>query len=372
MKIIRLLLLLLLVFVAGNTAGTAAEQKESAASKAEQAFQVKLPEGLYLFQPLPQDKIYNLVVGSNEGKAVSNPVKDDFSPLFIVQNGKLIDPYSLANKIGIDKFNKKYVIGKTFYVYNKTERIGELTGVKLNFLDNWCSKEFLPNIAGKGKYKGNPLPERQINNSIYIHHSYLYPDLILPFASIKAIATLHSFQKSKDMETFSITEEDKTKAIEVVRENLLPEAMEDIRKRLRRHKIMLIGEKIKQSKLNWLKAVDLDGNGSKEIIGIYSPRIRYNWKSPEGKDYKSESSREILFLLWDTGKVERILLGDMIFSFGLGGIIDIDHDGIQELVIQVSVSRDSELSGKRIEIFRHDSSGWKRIYQSVKICSQIY
>ena len=343
-----------------------------AASKTEQPLQVKLPEGLYLFQPLPQDKIYNLVVGSNEGKAVPNPAKDDFAPLFIVKDGKLIDPYSLANKIGIEKFNKRYVTGKTFNVYNGTENIGELTDVKLNSLDNWCSNEFLPNIAGKGKYKGNSLPGRQINNSIYIHHSYLYPDLILPFASIKAIATPQSFQKSKDMEAFSITEDDKRNAIEVVREKLLPEAMEDIRKRLRRHEIMLIGEKVEHSNLNFLKAVDLDGNGSKEMIGIYSPRIRYNWKSPEGKDHPSESSREILFLLWDTGKVERILLGDMIFSFGLGGIIDIDQDGIQELVIQVSVSRDSEFTGKRIGIFKHDPSGWRRIYQSVKICSQIY
>ena len=368
-KTMKLLLLFLLVFVAGNTAGTAAEQKEAAASKAEQAFQVKLPDGLYLFQPLPQDTIYELDTGAGKWRSIPNPAKDDFSPLFIVQNDKLIDPYSLANKIGIDKFNKKYVIGKTFNVYNGTEKIGELKDVRLGFENNWCSNEFLSNIAGKGKYKGKPLPGKLQDRSIYISGG----DAADPFFSpIKAIATLQSFQASKDMEPFTITEEDKTKAIEVVREKVLPEAMEEIRKRLKRHKIMLIGEKIEHSNLNFLKAVDLDGNGSKEIIGIYSPRIRYNWKSPEGKDYKSESSREILFLLWDTGKIERILLGDMIFSFGLGGIIDIDHDGIQELIIQISVSRDSELSGKRIEIFKHNSSGWRRIYQSVKICSQIY
>ncbi len=305
MKIIRLLLLFLLVFVIGNASGTAAEQNESATNKAEQPFQVKLPDGLYLFQPLPQDKISWLDTGAGEWRPTPNPAKDDFSPLFIVQNGKLIDPYFLANKIGIEKFNKIYVIGKTFYVYNGTEKVGELTGVKLNFLANWCSKEFLPNIAGKGKYKGKPLPGKQQDRSIYASGG----DTTDPFSTIKAVATPQSFQESKDMEEFSITEDDKTKAIEVVREKLLPEAMEQIKKMLKQQNIMLIGEKVEHSKLNFLKAVDLDGNGSKEMIGIYSPRIRYSQKTSEGKIYSpDESSRGIFFLLWNTGKVERILL----------------------------------------------------------------
>lgn len=363
MKIIRLLLLLLLIFVIGNAAGAVAEQKESAASKAEQPFQVKLPDGLYLFQPLPQDKIYELDAG--EWKPIPNPAKDDFSPLFIVKDGKLSDPYSLANKIGIDKFNKKYVIVKTFRVYNGTEKIGELTDIKLNSLDNWCSKEFHPNIAGKGKYNGKPLSGRKVDSSTYIHR-----DFILPFVTIKATATPQSFQGAKNMEEFTITEEDKAKAAEAVRDNFLPETLNQIKNKLKQRNRIFIGEEKSLSRFEFLKAIDLDGNGSKDIIGVYTPFFRYKEKPEGGRN--ELNSNAIFFVLWDTGKIEKLLLGHLINDFGLVGVIDIDQDGIQEVIIQVSVSLDSEFTGKQIEVFKHNSSGWRRIYQSVKICSQIY
>lgn len=358
-------MLLLLAFVIGNATDAAAEEKEPTANKAEQPFQVKLPDGLYLFQPLPQEEIYELNTGAGEWRPIPNPAKDDFSPLFIVQNGKLIDPYSLAKEIDIEKFNNKYVIGKIFNTYNGTEKIGELTGIKLNFLDNWCSQEFIPNIAGKGKYNGKPLSGRKVDNSTYIHR-----DFVLPFATIKAVATPQSFHETKNIKEFSITEEDKTRATEAVRDDFLPETLKQIKKKLKQQNKLFIGEERNLSRFEFLKAIDIDGNGSKDIIGVYTPFFRYKEKS-ESK--RSElTSNAIFFVLWDMGKIEKLLLGHVINNFGLAGVIDIDQDGIQEVIIQASVSLDSEFSAKQIEIFKHNSSGWRRIYQSVKICSQIY
>lgn len=345
MKTIKLLLLLLLVFVIGNVTGTAAEQKESGASKAEQPFQVKLPDGLYLFQP----KLH----------------ESRFSPLFIVEKGKLIDPYPLAKKMGIPKFMKKYVTGKTFNVYVGTEMIGKLNNVELQPFNDCLSEEMFPDIPVSGKYEGRPL------TGIYGDKS-IYPDnkAAISFykGEVKAIATPQSFKASRKMETFTVTEEDKAEAIEAVRENLIAEALKSMEEWAKREKRQIVGEK--GSRLVFAKAIDLDGNGRKDIVGLYELLISHRLESTQ---YTGGQFREILFILWDTGKIEKIP-----FSYGvggLGGLVDLDQDGVLEIVLQIDLSvffeTDGAEDGRRIEIWQHTLSGWKRIYHTMNVCRVI-
>lgn len=340
MKIIKLLLLLLLVFVIGNTTGNAAEQKESAASKAEQPFQVKLPDGLYLFQP----KLH----------------ESRFSPLFIVEKGNLIDPYPLAKKMGIPKFMKKYVTGNTFNVYIGTEMIGKLSNLRLNFDGYYRSKEIYPDIQGSGKYDGKPLPGRGVDNSLYIINSYF-----LDRATVKAIATPQSFKTSKKMEKFTITEEDRSKIIESIQKHLVPEIIEQKNEFLKRIGGQIIGDK--RSRLVFAKALDIDGNGIKDFIGYYELRMSY--KTRENKD--SLSFNSFHFVLRDSGEIKSIYLPTNPYS--IGGILDINQDNIQEIVFQLTAtinvedSYDEEDWGSYVEIFQYSFSGWTRIFDSVAI-----
>ena len=344
MRIIRLLLLLMLVFAINATDATA-EQKESAASKAAQPFQVKLPDGLYLFQP----KLH----------------ESRFSPLFIIKGGKLIDPYPLAKNMGIPKFMKKYVTGKTFNVYVGTEMIGKLSDVKLQPFNDCLSEEMFPDIPVSGKYEGKPLP------GIYSDKS-IYPDnkAAISFykGEVKAIATPQSFKALKKMEAFSVTEEDKAEATKAVRGNLIGEAMKSMEEWAKREKRQIVGEK--ESSLVFAKAIDLDGNSRKDIIGLYELLISHRLESTE---YTGGQFSEILFILWDTGKIERIPFN---YGFGgLGGVIDLDQDGVSEIILQIELSvffeTDGAEDGRQIEIWQHTLSGWKRIYHTIEVCRVI-
>ncbi len=111
------------------------------ASKAD--FAVKLPDGLYLYQPYAGDEVF------------AKGDKDTIRPLFIVEKGKLVDPFLRAQKMGLEKFMRKYVSGKTFNVYAGPELVGKLSDVEFAT----CSRgEFVPDLLGKGKYAGKSLP----------------------------------------------------------------------------------------------------------------------------------------------------------------------------------------------------------------------
>lgn len=120
-------------------------------------FTVKLPDGLYLYQPNAGDEV--LAKGD----------KDTVRPLVIVEKGKFVDPFLRAQEIGFEKFVQKYVTGKTFNVYVGPEQVGVLSNVEFAT----CSRgEFVPDILGRGRYTGRALPtvpSRYItNHPIYI------------------------------------------------------------------------------------------------------------------------------------------------------------------------------------------------------------
>lgn len=339
MKIIKLLFLLFLVFAIDAT-GAVAEQKEMVANKAEQPLQVKLPDGLYLFQP----KLH----------------ESRFCPLFIIKSGKLIDPYPLAKKIGIPKFMKKYVTGKTFNVYVGTEMIGKLSNLRLDFDGYYRSKEMYPDIQGSGKYDGKPLPGRNVDNSLYIVSDYF-----LDGSTVKAIATPESFKVSKKMGTFTITEEDRSKIIESIQKHFISEIMEHKNEFLKRMGGQIIGDK--GSRLVFAKALDIDGNGMKDFIGYYELRMSY--KTRENK--VSLSYHSFHFVLRDSGEIKSISLPTNLTS--VGGILDVNQDGIQEIIFQLSAtinvedSFDEEDRGSYVEVFQYSLTGWTRIFDSVAI-----
>lgn len=116
------------------------------------------------------------------------------------------------------------------------------------------------------------------------------------------------------------------------------------------------------SKLEVAEAFDLDGNGKKDLVGVYDLSVKHSggglW------------SVEILFVLWDTGRVEKIAFGEISPAFTLGGVIDVDQDGVQELILSTSLidTQKGVNDGREVRLLRHNHSGWTSIYRTMGVC----
>ncbi|MBI5493214.1 MAG: hypothetical protein HY893_09810 [Deltaproteobacteria bacterium] len=318
---------------------------EEAQNKAE-GFKIKLPDGLYLYQPKIKEEV--------------------FSPLFIVEKGALVDPYALAVKIGEKKFIKDYVEGKRFHVYIEGVTAGILTEVKFEFVNVCYSDEFLPDIRGKGKYEGKPLKKAYSNKSLYAFNEYERSD-----GSLKAIAAPVELTTDKALKDFEVTEKNKAMTVEAVRKNFVPGAFELIKKRLEtlyEEKQVITGQ---WGKLKFLKSFNKGGN-KKGLIGLYTLYVSFRDAArQEGID--AGYSAEILFSMVDN-KIEQVAFVDGYEpAYNLGGVIDTDGDGITELILEEGIISDKEPEdGKNISILRQTSAGWKEIYHSERICGPIF
>jgi|GEM_PF-6475402 len=290
-------------------------------------FAIKLPDGLYLFQPYLETR--DLLFKGKD--------KNTLSPLFLVRNGKLDDPVAFAYKIGVSKFLNTYIKGKAFNVFNGSEMIGTTNKINLKPLDTCYSKEFLPDLQGKGMYVGKKLEN---------------------YGGRGVMITPQSFNTFMTNPVYEVTDEDKAKVTEAIRKYLVPDAIEHINKILEKQgrRERIIGEG--RSGIDRVEAFDLDGNGKKDFLGVY----RYHGQSGPRAFWLVE----FIFVFWDSGKIERISFAESSPGFLWGGIIDIDQDGKKEIIVQTlqSDNIDGSDQGKFIEIYSHTPSGWKRVYRS--------
>lgn len=333
-----------LFLIIQSFAGTAVAG-QSAADNTD-TFKIKLPDGLYLYQPWTNWQDY-------------------FSPLVIVENGRLIEPYALLKKNGKEPFDKKYLNDKRFNVYVGKESIGKLSGVKLE-ARKCDTDEFLPFYSGEGIYEGDPLPavENTYNRPLYANFNR--------FNKLKAVAAPGDIGLSAQKDKFIVTEEDRALAIKAIELNLVLPAIKRIENFVEKlHKVK--GHIANNSgKLDSLIAVDIDGNGQKDLLGIYT---FYGMGIPNpNSEHTLGGSSEMLFVLWDTGKVEVVMSSEHGWPiFSLGGLIDIDLDGAYELIVQKSISTMDEpfAQGMTIYILRHGPWGWGNIYHSGNVCADI-
>lgn len=358
-KILRLLIIL--IFVVAVIVDAAAERIERNVNQekilvqelsTDKTFSVTIPDGLYLYKP--------------------NIKKNEFSPLYIVNKGKLEDAYTVARKIGKEKFNDDYAGGKTFPVFTEAEKVGNLTNVNFSFV-NFCEEpeEFISNIVGTGTYAGKTLhPQKYYEQTFYSFYGtkklfqYLFP-------KFQTAAQLKANTKN---ENIYLTEEDRTKAVAEVKKHFVPEVIKIVNEgqRIRKENRIVSGEK--SSRLDFAWAVDLDGSGKKNIIGCHYLILTLKEMNPQTRKYDKDggsSGREILFVLRDNGQIAKIAYGSVEPSFSLINVIDLDGDGIKEIIIEVDRTED-EWDGKSIEIYSFKEGYWLRVFQSARICGGIY
>jgi hypothetical protein len=327
------ILLLLLIFVVIPGTSIVAGKIPKGINVMEPRVQVKIPDGLYLYKP--------------------DFSKDAISPLVLVQNGKLVDPYTLAKEMGMPSFSKKYVTGKTFYAYVGSELYGKVS--KLSPISDYgChTEEFVPYIRWVGHFEGKPLP-----------HGWLAEEKVEKrrhriFSSTRAIFAPRLLKVPKAPSVFEVTEGDMERMVEVARKNFVPFVMEYFNKGLGKEDQGIIREE--GSFLDVAEAFDLDANGKKDLVGVYS--LTYSRKP------SFVSSQEILFVLWDSEKVQRVPSQASSTACLIGGLIDIDMDGTQEMIVGTSVYNfEGADDGLQIDILRHGPSGWTSVYRPKWIC----
>lgn len=305
-------------------------------------FKTNLPNGLYLYKSKKENNV--------------------FSPLFIANDGRLIDPYIAAEKIGQKMFINKYVQNKTFNVVTGSTEMGELSNIILNFEKHAQTKEFVKNIEVNGNYKGKDLQAKDI-----IGNSFFTEKDFFNFAFPKFIATPQKYFTGLESE-FSISKQDIEKILEKAKEHFLPEAQRIVSEEFKIENRIIIGS---ESSIDYAWAIDLEQNGKKVIVGCYS--IAFIYKDQDYKVIEQQKGGydfEILFSYRENGEIKQISMSDgKVPGFSLINAIDLNGDGIKEIIIESN--RELELedssSGKSIEIFSLFSHGWEKIFQSAKI-----
>jgi hypothetical protein len=290
-----------------------------------QAFRAKIPDGLYLFQ---------VYMG-----------EDIFSPLVLVEGGKLIDPYARARKMGLAKFSQTYLEGKSFNVYTGTEKIGSVSKVRLAWKEPCLTNQFAPGLEGKVSFAEHLLPKVYSRNILTEIGHPVYEE-------VRAILTPASFHVSKIVPHFIVTDLEKTEMIDALYRDVLPSIIQ-LSKEFRSG-----GKEV--GHLQVAQALDFDGNGQKDVLGAYVLNF-------------ATGIENILFILRDTGHAEKIILTKGLTpAFVFGGTLDVDQDGILEIVVQTKISppKDPMDNGREVAIWRHDSSGWTNIYHTLQVgCS---
>lgn len=158
--------------------------------------------------------------------------------------------------------------------------------------------------------------------------------------------------QSKRGSTFQPTRQDDARLVAAARRVLVPTIVKLYGRRFIREN--------PPSFLRVAQALDLDGNGRKDLVGLYIFNNAVVVPDPQG-DVTSGGADSILFALRDTDTVEEIAIagvGDKTISFHFGvGPVDIDQDGHQELIIQVGITAETHHDiGTQVRVMRREGS----------------
>ncbi len=319
-----------------------------------QGFRAKIPDGVYLYKEHGPDEHFPW-----------------FGPIMIVEKGRLVDPYRMTRPAGGRAWLKKLLTGKTFNVFMGSDLVGRLekTQVGMDVPDSREGRRyFARDIIVGGNYAGPPFKDLYFRTPGYFRY-----DLDFNFGCASALLAPPSFTPSRKIEFFPVTEEDKARVIQAFRSAFLDTIIKhlEINRRREGRRECASLEEDEDTYLDSLQAFDIDNNGKKDFVGIYTVYARN--KKHESEEHCS-TPLEILFVLMDTGRIDMLASSPSLPGTALGGAIDIDGDGMLELVIVSDVSRMviSDGDNRQLSIFRHDGSGWKIIYRTVPAYGEIH
>ncbi|MFA5385770.1 MAG: hypothetical protein WC364_14135 [Eubacteriales bacterium] len=318
-------------------------------TKQGQVLSVKIPDGIYLH-----------FTTFNKFR------KNIWSPLIIIKDKQILDPYEVANELGVQKIVEEYIVGKTFNVFKGSEKIGELSDVTLDSYNRTCMNKpydaaikILSEIEGSGKYKGKPLAIEKIDNTRK-----------WPVGVLDIIAAPTSFPSGINIKNPILTENDQMNMVNAVRKNFRTMVWKECNKELEKEGRYIESEY--RSYLFLAEAVDLTGSGNKDFLGIYYFHYKTATIKSSANKFVGSWGMAVPFVLWSNGKIEKLNFLSSVTNYSFIAAVDIYGDGIKELIIQkrVDVPDDTDhiIETKVIEILQHKDSGWQTIWKSGLVC----
>jgi hypothetical protein len=193
-------------------------------------------------------------------------VRGDIEPIFMIHDGKFIDPSEETERVGLEVFKRKWFDGKTYPVYFGGKEIGNLSSFSMKLDGSGRCKD---ELWGEATYKGRDVSGE--NYTIKIGEERIYASSTSLFGLARKDDSL--FYKEKRVEG-RISEEMVNKIKQLG--NL---EFEKMIQRLRKPaKDVEVDQEWRQGVT--LQAIDLDGNGKSDLIGVFNILIkfRYTWQ----------------------------------------------------------------------------------------------
>lgn len=230
--------------------------------------------------------------------------------------------------------------------------------------NNLCGPaQFLPSIEAEGYYLGNKTQSFDMQESKWGRQQRI-------FTSSRIFAIPQSIGLISGAEYQTATERERETLVGVIQTTIVPGLLKQISSQLikqwgRNYKIIGQGE----SGLVFLEKVDIDNNGNPDFIGSYDLSARY------GDAESASMSSSILFVYLNGMKLKQIAFSTGSDVFVLLGIMDVNLDGIGEIVYEEKIASliDGGDPGVRIHLLYKDAQGWLEIYRSSSVCdSKLY
>jgi hypothetical protein len=320
-------------------------------------FRATIPDGIYLYNEL-------------------GPTQDSigFAPIMIVEKGRLVDPYRMGQSIKGRARLEELIKGKAFNAFVGSDLLGrqEEADWGMSAPESLVGKRRLARDIGmREEFPGMSFKDVYAKMPMYVRGEYA-----IDFGCPRPLLAPPSFTPSRKIEFLPVTEEDKEKAAAAVQSAFLSrKGLRYFERELERDgppRCTLL--KGRGGAVDSLQAFDIDNNGKKDFVGIST--IYATGRTPGGGQ-TCGVQYEILFVLMDTGKIDVLAANTSTPGTALGALIDIDGDGILELVtltrVQITSPKDDQYEdGRQLSIFRYDGSGWKTIYRTVPVLGGLH
>jgi hypothetical protein len=342
--------------------------------------QIKLPDGLYMFQPYQGVRLGKRIRQRNEECSAYDPACTEHltdteeyidyttvRPLVVVERGRFTDPFQLANRIGVANFQRKYVMGKSFHAYSDDVLVGSISRIAFKVTHTCSGPAFSNLVQGKGDYSlasHSGLPGSREILQLEI------PDQAKPVEiEVPHIVLTPSVLRNTRLRGFAVSAKDAERILSRARADINPKLLDRIKVDFQEP--ILNEEAMKRragSYLEFLQAADLDKNGKTDFLGVYQLLM------PNGQG--GVVTYTSAFVLRDTGALEVIAVGSIndkpaVLGYHFGGLIDTNQDGFDELIVVSDIAVGNE-SGVQVSISMRMRDVWKSVYQTRVGCRNTY
>lgn len=220
-------------------------------------------------------------------------LRDMVEPVFMIHDGKFVDPSEETIRVGFEVFNRKWFEGKTYPIYVRGEEIGNLSNFSMKFGGRGRCKD---ELWGEATYKGSNV--RGGNLTTKVGGEIIFPSSTSLFGLAKRDHPLFYKEKTKRGD---ITE-GQVKRIKELGGLEFEKMVQRVRN----------PAKDVEADQEWrgvtLQTIDLDGNGKSDLVAVFNMLIKFRYRGQQKITTRTPAQYRyrLIYLLYDNGTGEVI------------------------------------------------------------------